>query len=121
MARNIRVNKWADDLRRNLDAESTGIKVSAYDSLRSKLDGRITVETEGYHIRIDMIGEAHRGMDDHVAIRVIDQDNCDKARSRAARIMASMGYVTRDTGRKVISNVAFNRTDIARLAVKLAA
>jgi hypothetical protein len=117
MASNQIVNKFADDLRRNLDAESVGIRVVARDCPKyDHLMGRITISTDHYRIKMDLIDRT-----DRVSVRVIDRADRTRNRRFVMNTMDLMGYAANVTGRKVVSNVVFNRKHIAKLAVRLAA
>lgn len=117
MATSKIVNKFADDLRRNLDAESVGIRVVARDCPKyDHLMGRITISTDAFRIKMDLIDRT-----DRVSVRVIDRTDRSKNRRFVMATMDLMGYAAHVTGRKIVSNVVFNRKNIAKLAVNLAA
>jgi hypothetical protein len=117
MASNNRVHDFANDIRINVDKESTGIRVYASDTNRAGFLGKIVIGAGSYRIK------AFIDSGDNFSVRIAGRRPAMK-RIRCREIMAkldSLGYVFERDRNVVVSNIAFTRTSIAKLAVDLAA
>ncbi len=117
MASNIRVHQFAEDIRRNVDKVSTGIRVSASDTKREGYIGKIVIGCGNYRIK------AFIDDGDNFSIRAVGRRSPMKATRCRELIFAlsSMGYTVERDGNYIVSNIVFTRSSIADLAVALVA
>ena len=116
MARNNLVNKWAEDIRRNMDRESTGIRICALDTNTDGVLGRILIKVSDCMISFNVTDDNEYG----VRLRVFGCSGANH-RTKIRNAIDSVGYASHQHGNVTRTNLAFNRVRIARLAVALAA
>lgn len=117
MATNNLVNKWADDIARNLElAGFERFNVNAVDAGSADARGRIIVGIGRYKVTMSILENEYK-----VAVRVFGKMNKAHRRRAAQRTLVAMGYTVRRDGDAAVTNVEVNRIGIARLAEALAA
>lgn len=118
MARNEIVNNFANDVRRNVDKDSTGIRVTARNARKSGVKGKISIM--GVDFRIHMYLNDNR--DYTVSFKICDYSEFGIVRKRALNFMEEMGFNAHVIGNVIFAdNIEANRKSISALAVRLAA
>ena len=117
MASNNRVNDFANDIRRNVDKVTTGIRVYAADTKRKGYLGRITICAGNYRIKAYIDGG------DNFSIRAVGRRSAMKnaRRRELSAVLTDMGYAVERDRNHVASNIAFTRSSVADLAIALVA
>ena len=117
MASNNRVNDFANAIRRNVDKDSTGIRVYAMDTVRKGFLGKIVIRAGKFKVK------AYIDSGDNFSIRAVGRKEVKKYRRclELERALERMGYTTERDGFYVVSNIAFTRASVSKLAVALAA
>jgi len=117
MATNKLVNKWADDIARNLeDVGFEKYNVSAVDAASADAYGRIIVGIGRYKVTMSILDNEYL-----VSVRVFGKMNKAHRRRAAQRTLEAMGYKVKRDGDAVVTNIEVNRIGVARLAEALAA
>lgn len=117
MATSIIVNKWADDIARNLElAGFEQFNVSAVDAGSDDAHGRIIVGIGRYKVTMSILDNEYL-----VSVRVFGKMNKAHRRRAAQKTLVAMGYKVKRDGDAAVTNIEVNRIGIARLAEALAA